>query len=75
MKKNWNLPLLLIGIFLVLTAFRPEEDASRILRESKAKLESLADLSAKFSYEISNPAMRAVRKEGTVKYKNGMFVV
>lgn len=75
MKKNWNLPLLLVGIFLSLTAFAPQEDASRILRESKAKLESLQDLSAQFSYQISNPAMRTVRKDGSVKYKDGMFVV
>ncbi len=75
MNKRWNLPLLLVGIFVTLTAFRPAEDAMQILQESKAKLESLQDLSAQFSYEISNPAMRAVRKDGTVKYRDGMFVV
>ena len=75
MNKHWKLPLLMVGIFCIFSAFTPEEDAARILRESKAKLESLQDLSAKFSYEISNPAMRSVRKDGEVKYKDGMFVV
>ncbi|MDP5168727.1 MAG: outer membrane lipoprotein carrier protein LolA [Bacteroidia bacterium] len=78
MKKIWNLPVVfLIGTFLIGAGFRtaPVEDANQILRESKAKLESLQDLSAKFSYEISNPAMRAVRKDGNVIYKGGKFVV
>lgn len=75
MNKFWKLPLLMVGTFLVAAGFSPQEDAAQILRESKAKLESLQDLSAKFSYEISNPAMRSVRKDGDVTYKSGKFVV
>lgn len=75
MNKFWSLPLVLIGAMLVLVGFHPQEDPAQILRDSKTKLESLQDLSAKFSYEISNPAMRAVKKNGSMMYKGGRFVV
>jgi outer membrane lipoprotein-sorting protein len=67
---------LLIGALLSGFASVPPQ-ASRILDDSRAKFESLQDLSARFRYEISNPNpdMRAVAREGSLKFKQGKYVL
>lgn len=61
---------------LLLSGFTSAITADQILQDSKAKLESLSDLAADFSYSIQNPNMKSpVVKTGAFKYKKGMYVV
>ncbi|MDX2285006.1 MAG: outer membrane lipoprotein carrier protein LolA [Bacteroidia bacterium] len=71
-------PLLLSVLLFtsaVFSAFAPQDQAPQILQESKAKLQSIADLSSTFRYEISNPGMRAVAKQGEIRYKKGKYAI
>ncbi|MDX2250194.1 MAG: outer membrane lipoprotein carrier protein LolA [Bacteroidia bacterium] len=67
---------IVLAMYLGLTGFSVSNDISGgILSESKAKLESLDDFSAGFKYSITNPNMRPVAKNGSIKYKKGKYVI
>jgi outer membrane lipoprotein carrier protein len=69
---------LFISIFFLLTAFSlstgfksKDDGAAQIIKESKAKFESLADFSANFKFSINNPRLsnQPKPKEGWMRYK------
>lgn len=82
MKKiPFILPVSLL-ILALATAFTspqpPDEKADKILRDSKAKFESLKDFSANFAYTIRNEASqkgRSISQKGTFKIKGDKFVL
>lgn len=69
-----------LGIVLLMSAAwttEADEKASKILQESKSKLESLQDFSAKFEFVISNPKITTQPRPrtGDLKYKKGKFAI
>ncbi|MEO0468507.1 MAG: outer membrane lipoprotein carrier protein LolA [Bacteroidota bacterium] len=69
--KRLNLLVIMLMTVLSLQAFSfPPDRAVEILQDSRNRLENLADFSATFYYQVSNPATRAVMRDGSVQYKN-----
>ncbi len=78
MKKLKILFPLFLAIFLVSSGFSIAQDrADQILKDSKAKFESLKDFSASFSISIQNINTRraAFTKSGEIKYKKGKYII
>ncbi|RMG64586.1 MAG: outer membrane lipoprotein carrier protein LolA [Bacteroidetes bacterium] len=76
--KKFLFSLAILGSsFLLFNGFVAfQSSADRILEESKTTLRSLNDFSADFTYELANPGMRnAVSKTGSLKYKQGKYVI
>lgn len=81
MKKS-NLYTCLVIVSMLGSSFRQgpvqDEKAKKILQDSRAKFESLADFTASFNYVLSNPSMKSsagITKSGIFKYKKGMYFV
>jgi len=80
MKKLFIIAPLMLALLMVSSGFTVMQDAKadKILRDSKAKFESLKDFSANFVYSITNEASknkRSIVKEGTLKIKGDKFVL
>ena len=63
-----------VAMLLLLSGFQTlDEKSEKILKESRAKMESLKDFSADLRYEIKNKSTRLnpISKSGKVKYKKG----
>ena len=70
MKQQTIILSLLLVVFLVFTGFTGgDEKADKVLKGSKAKMETLKDFSAEILYEISSPRSRSISKTLKVKYK------
>ena len=78
MKKLFISIPLILAIFLMSTGFSTKDDkAAQLIKESKAKFESLKDLSANFKFSLNNPRLpkQPKPKEGWMRYKKGQFVL
>jgi len=68
---------MILGIISIGSLSAQDNKAQEILDESRKKFESLKDFRANYKYELNNDAMRAqgVEKEGSMKYKDGMYYI
>ena len=70
MKQQTIILSLLLTVFLLITGFTGgDEKADKVLKGSKAKMETLKDFSAEILYEINSPRTRSISKTLKVKYK------
>lgn len=78
MKRLFIVGMASLLIGMLASAFTsPTEDLStEILQKSKSEFDELEDFAANFVYLLENPNMKqGLAKEGSLKYKQGMYVV
>lgn len=76
--KHFQLYFLAAILTLAFTTTQAQSDpkADKILKESKAKFNSLSDISASFDYRLDNPNLNnPITKKGTVKIKKNKFQI
>lgn len=68
---------IMTGLLTISSLHAQDNKAQKILDQSREKFESLSDFAASYKYKLTNKAMRSegVEKEGSMKYKDGMYYI